>query len=407
MLATQEIKLEKIIPKWPTKKLSEVCKILDNKRKPINSSERETRIANKLKSSLFPYYGATGQVGYIDDYLIEGEYVLLGEDGAPFLESFKDKAYLVHGKIWVNNHAHILLANGSNKFLCYYLNQINYREFVSGTTRLKLNQSMMREIPVLDPPLPEQHRIVQKIEELFSELDYAITTLKTTQQQLQTYRQSVLKHAFEGHFTGGMKGWNNVRLADVADLKGGVTKGKKLDGKPTINLPYLRVANVQDGYLDLTEIKQIQVEPADLEKYRLIENDILFTEGGDKDKLGRGTIWRNQIKDCIHQNHIFRARVKKEIILPKFLEYITKTQKSRTYFYKVAKQTTNLASINMTQLSNLEFEIPDLKKQEIILNEIETRLSESDYLLQTINQQLTHAESLRQSVLQRAFSGEL
>lgn len=126
---------------WVTSKLGIVCEVLDSQRSPINSEERKKRVVGKPQEELFPYFGATGQVGFIDDFLLDGESILLGEDGAPFLEPFRDKAYVVNGKIWVNNHAHILRSFTSNKFLCHYLNQVDYGDFVTGTTRLKLNQS--------------------------------------------------------------------------------------------------------------------------------------------------------------------------------------------------------------------------------------------------------------------------
>ncbi|MFW5957978.1 MAG: restriction endonuclease subunit S, partial [Desulfosalsimonas sp.] len=186
---------------WSVAALEDVCEILDRERLPVNVKDREKRIAGKNKDQLFPYYGATGQVGWIDDYIFEGEYILIGEDGAPFLDAFKDKAYIVNGRFWVNNHAHILKAYISSNLLCHYLNQIDYMPFVTGTTRLKLNQASMKQIPVAIPSPAEQKEIVAKIEELFSELDSGIESLKKAREQLKTYRQAVLKHAFEGKLT--------------------------------------------------------------------------------------------------------------------------------------------------------------------------------------------------------------
>ena len=142
-------------------KLSSVCDILDNLRKPINSSERELRITNKTTDKLFPYYGATGQVGWIDDYLTDGEYILIGEDGAPFLDRYKAKAYLIKGKSWVNNHAHILKAKKGiteNKFILHYLNSFNYHGYVNGTTRLKLTKGSLIKIPVPKPDISQQEK---------------------------------------------------------------------------------------------------------------------------------------------------------------------------------------------------------------------------------------------------------
>ena len=174
----------------------QAVEIWDTLRKPVNAKERQSRIEGKDIGELYPYYGATGQVGYIDGYISDGEYVLLGEDGAPFLQPTATKAYLIHGKAWVNNHAHVLRSKYNNAFLCYYLNSFDYQGFVSGTTRLKLTQAAMKQIPIPAPPLSEQERIVARIEEMFSQLDASVAELKMAKERLKAYQQAVLKEAF-------------------------------------------------------------------------------------------------------------------------------------------------------------------------------------------------------------------
>ena len=154
---------------WAEFPLYAICEILDSQRKPVNSKEREKRV-EKAKT-LYPYYGATGQVGLIDNYILDGDYLLLGEDGAPFLDRYANKAYSVSGRIWVNNHAHILKPRINPTYMMYYLNAIQYRPYVTGTTRLKLTQEVMRNIPVLVPPLAEQARIISRVEQLFRVID--------------------------------------------------------------------------------------------------------------------------------------------------------------------------------------------------------------------------------------------
>ena len=162
---------------WVTCRLEQVAEILDNLRKPINASERESRIKNRKIDELYPYYGATGQVGLIDDYVVNGHYLLLGEDGAPFLDKNAIKAYSISGKGWVNNHAHILSPKIDFEFLQYSLNQIDYSEYVNGSTRLKLTQTDMRSIKIMLPPLAEQERIKSKIQTLFSQLHLIMESL--------------------------------------------------------------------------------------------------------------------------------------------------------------------------------------------------------------------------------------
>ncbi len=182
-------------------RLDDCVDVLDSKRVPINATEREQRTEGKPESALIPYYGATGKVGWIDDYLFDEELLLLGEDGAPFLESNKNKAYVIRGKSWVNNHAHVLRAvDGvtSNSDVCHYLNLFDFHEYVTGTTRLKLNQSQMNKIPIPLAPLPEQHRIVTEIEKQFTRLDAGSAAVKRAQANLKRYKAAVLKAACEG-----------------------------------------------------------------------------------------------------------------------------------------------------------------------------------------------------------------
>jgi len=301
------------------------------------------------------------------------------------------------------------------KFIFYYMQTVH----ITFDTHKRYWISVFSKLPVPSPPLPEQHSIVSKIEELLSDLENGKQQLQTAQQQLKIYRQSLLKWAFEGRFgfaqrpsnsvkNGELpKGWKWVKLNDICNIIGGVTKGKNYKGKATIHLPYLRVANVQDGYLDLKVIKTIEVLSSDLEKYRLHYGDILYTEGGDKDKLGRGTIWKNEIQDCIHQNHIFRARPLSDNISSKYIAYYSQSKLAKDYFFKHGKQTTNLASINLTILSNLELPITSFEEQHLIVLELESKLTVCDKIEETIIQSLQQAETLRQSILKKAFEGRL
>ena len=189
---------------WVVAPLDAVADVLDFEREPVNSSERESRTTGKAARDLYPYFGATGQVGFIDSFRSEGERVLLGEDAAPFLDPTKDKAYLATGRFWVNNHAHVLSGAGElihNRFLCYQLNVVDYHPFVTGSTRLKLTSAAMRQIPLVVAPAAEQTRIVAKLEELLSDLDAGVAELKAAQKKLQQYRQSLLKAAVEGALT--------------------------------------------------------------------------------------------------------------------------------------------------------------------------------------------------------------
>ena len=197
------------------------------------------------------------------------------------------------------------------------------------------------------------------------------------------------------------KGWEIVSLEKVAKIQTGLAKGKK-DQKNVVSLPYLRVANVQDGYLDLSEIKEIEVDSSQVNRYLLQNEDILLTEGGDFDKLGRGGIWHCQINPCLHQNHVFAVRVNRENLIPYFFAQQVSSFYGKAYFLSCAKQTTNLASINSTQLKKFPVLLPPLLEQCKIV-EILGIWDESIDLLERL---IGKTRSRKQGLMQQLLTGK-
>ena len=352
-----------------------------------------------------------------------------------------------------------------DRFIFYFvLND----EFVSKLNPLQRGTSypavrdadvLSQEVPL--PPLPEQRRIVAEIEKHFARLDASVAALKRVHANLKRYRASVLKAACEGTLvpteaelaraerrdyepadlllsrilserrarwesqekrrgkykepvgpdTTGLpdlpEGWVWARLAQVSDLKGGATKGRRYSaGELLTEVPYLRVANVQRGYLDLSEIKMIEVTQGVAYQLELVPGDILFTEGGDRDKLGRGWVWKGEIDGCIHQNHVFRSRLLLSEMHPEFVSWWGNSF-GQTFFEQSGKQTTNLASINLSVLSSFPVPLPPLAEQRRIVADVERRLSVIQQAEAAVEANLTRAERLRQSILKQAFSGKL
>lgn len=162
-------------------------------------------------------------------------------------------------------------------------------------------------------------------------------------------------------------GWNILKLQKVATVQTGLAVNAETDRQDPVRLPYLRVANVQDGRLDLSEIKMISVSRSQIERYSLQAGDVLMTEGGDFDKLGRGAVWNGQIAPCLHQNHVFAVRPDNTVILSAFLAAYCESEAGKRYFLSCSKQTTNLASINSTQLKDLPVVVPPVTEQIRIL----------------------------------------
>ena len=158
--------------------------------------------------------------------------------------------------------------------------------------------------------------------------------------------------------------WTEVSLESISDIVSGITKGRKIKTAELREVPYMAVSNVKNGYIDWTTVKTIEVTEQELNQYRLLPDDVLMTEGGDPDKVGRGAIIREPLENCIHQNHIFRVRLNERVVLPVFFAEYLQHQRAKRYFLGCAKQTTGIASINMKQLRNLPVLMPPLELQQ-------------------------------------------
>lgn len=248
-------------------------------------------------------------------------------------------------------------------FLAHYLrSEIFQREknkYCSGATQKAINNGSFRKLKAPSYLLDEQKKIARI-------LDCADALRQKRKQSLQLFDE-FLRATFLDIFGDPMineKRWSLDLLTNIAEIASGVTKGRKLNQQETVSVPYMRVANVQDGYIDIAEIKEIIVLPSDVKKYRLQKGDVLLTEGGDPDKLGRGAVWDHDVPNCIHQNHIFRVRIKsQDHIKPLFLSWLIGSEYGKRYFLRAAKQTTGIATINSTQLKNFPVQIPSIDLQ--------------------------------------------
>ncbi|MEU7300674.1 restriction endonuclease subunit S [Streptomyces sp. NPDC007206] len=162
-----------------------------------------------------------------------------------------------------------------------------------------------------------------------------------------------------------------ARLSDLAEVTGGVTLGRTIPDAASVELPYLRVANVQDGYIDTSDLKTVRVLQSEVQRYAVLKGDVLLTEGGDFDKLGRGAVWDGRVSPCLHQNHLFRVRCNPAKLLPEYLSIYLASDGGRRYFLSIAKQTTNLATINSSQLKQMPIPCPGLDEQRRIVEVLE------------------------------------
>ena len=393
---------------WEYLPLAEAVEICDSMRKPINNTERQKRISGKYQDQLFPYYGATGKVGFIDDFITDGEFVLLGEDGAPFLDSFAPKAYIITGKTWVNNHAHILKSKLNNKFLCYYLNSFNYKGYVSGTTRLKLTQGEMKKIPIPVPSLPEQERIVAKIEELFSQLDAAVAELKSVKEKLAIYRQAVLKEAFDIalKFTEKTMAIEDFLTTERKGMATGPfgTMLKKHEHKQS-GVPMLGIENIGKGkFVDGNKIFVTPEKAKELKSFALETSDIIISRSGT---VGEICAVPARMQGALLSTNLMRVSLNSQKVLSEYFIYMFQSKGVVLDQVKELCKGSTRIFLNQTILKSIKFPIPSIPKQKQIIDQIESQISICNNIEQTVNTALQQATALRQSILKQAFEGNL
>ena len=229
-----------------------------------------------------------------------------------------------------------------------------------GVAQNNINLTILRGMEIPVPAIDEQRIIVEQLEMVAAQIKQAETQLA----KLDSLVKSRFVEMFEesDRYNGSV-----YRLADIGEIASGITKGRKARDKELFETPYLSTANVQAGRLDLSVIKTIDATMPEIEKFRLAEGDVLMTEGGDPDKVGRGAVAHNLPKNCIHQNHVFRVRLNRVILYPEYFEMFLQSPGCREYFFRASKQTTGIATINKTQLRNMQVLVPPIKAQEEFL----------------------------------------
>ncbi|MDT9002330.1 restriction endonuclease subunit S [Paucibacter sp. APW11] len=304
----------------------------------------------------------------------------------------------------------------STRYLAYALASPNVQQHfldtAKGTAQKGIYLKALGALELLIAPPAEQTRIADHLDTLLARIKACNDHLDAIPGLLKRFRQAVLDAATLGNLTADWREvncsepWTPVSLRDIAQVIGGVTKDSKKQSVADEEVPYLRVANVQRGYLDLAEIKTIRVPKAKLESLLLQPGDILFNEGGDLDKLGRGWIWEGQITRCTFQNHVFRARLLDPRNEPKFISWWGNSR-GLDYFIRSGKQTTNLASINKTMLEALPISLPSPEEQKEIVRCVETLFGIADRIEVRYLAAKSLANRLAPQSLAKAFRGDL
>lgn len=280
--------------------------------------------------------------------------------------------------------------------------------------------SEMKNIVIPFPSLHEQTQIARFLDHETAKIDALIREQERLIELLQEKRQAVISHAVtkgmdpnvpmkdsEVEWLGEVPvHWRVGKLRWYATIQGGVAKGKDYEEQKTVSLPYLRVANVQAGYVDLTEVKNIAVLESEIARYRLRHGDVLMNEGGDNDKLGRGTVWKAEIEPCLHQNHVFAIRPNGHL-KPEWLAMFTQSSRARSYFFLNSKQSTNLASISSSNVMNLDLPMPPVQEQEEILRLLEAELQKFIGLQKQADNGIQLLTERRSALISAAVTGKI
>lgn len=312
------------------------------------------------------------------------------------------------------------------RFLTWQLRSLELGKLDSSTATPSLRREDLEAQEVLVPSLEEQRRIVAILEDHLSRLDAADSYLAAASRRLAALQDRLIRRAVTGaDFGAGVAtelpavgtddgllpplpvDWEWARLGDVADVAGGVTKDAKKQNDPSfVEVPYLRVANVQRGHLNLDTVTTIRVPPARAEALRLRRGDVLLNEGGDRDKLARGWVWDGQIDDCIHQNHVFRARITDARLTPEFLSF-TANSFGGPWAERNGKQSVNLASISLKVIRQMPVIVPARGEAEAAVSRLTEQLAGTARLRDGVDVARARCTALRRSLLAAAFSGRL
>ncbi len=425
---------------WNVEPLGSCVDVLDRLRKPVNGKERESRHGS------VPYYGATGRVGWIDEPLFNEELILLGEDGAPFLDKSKPIAYLIDGPSWVNNHAHVLRARGSvttNRYMKHYLDSFDYTDFVQGSTRDKLNQGAMKEIPVLLPPLDVQNQIVQLIEEVEKSRASAASHLAAARLTIERFRQAVLAAACSGRLTADWRGQNTEPSSVVQVLSELRSKRKERKQREqavslllpelpetyviaslgecavmleygtsqkcvtdsTSGVPVLRMGNIQHGQLDFGDLKYCSVD-GEIIRLMLEPGDLLFNRTNSPELVGKSAVYQSDVPASF-ASYLIRVRFDNRAALPEFVNYWLNSAWGRAWAQLAKTDGVSQSNINGSKLALMPVLLPPIDEQGVIVERVSRMLMVADAIHARVESASSAVDKSSQAVLAKAFRGQL
>ncbi len=319
----------------------------------------------------------------------------------------------------------ILRTQEDKRYICYVSQCDGYKHTVEddakGTTMKRISRTNLGNIVMPLPPILQQHRIANYLDRKCSQIDAIIARQQEVIEKLKAYKLSVITEAVTKGLNPDVpmkdsgiewigkipEHWIVSQLKYYASLRSGLTLGKKYppDSK-LIEVPYLRVANVQGDYIKLDDVATAFVQQEEIDKYSLHKGELLLTEGGDRDKLGRGCIWNGEIQPCLHQNHVFAVTTDTGKLSTEYLNYVTSSNVARTYFDYTAKKTTNLASTNSTTILQFKLPIPPIEEQGTIVSYLDTKCAKINSWLNNTELVISKLQDYKKSLIYEVVTGK-
>lgn len=302
--------------------------------------------------------------------------------------------------------AHAIVRDGlvDAKFLFWYLRSIrnDLRTAGKGGTQQNISQTVIKALPIPVPPVDVQRRLVGMLEVQMSRLDAGTESLRVALRKLQQYRGLCLQVAGDR----GEEAGRFLALSEIAEIQGGIQKQPKRTPRAN-HYPFLRVANVLRGRLDLRDVHRVELFGDELDRLRLSKGDLLIVEGnGSPSQIGRMAVWDGSITDCVHQNHIIRARLGPDV-LPEWAQIVWNSPAGQEAVRTVASSTSGLYTLSVSKVGRITIPVPSLADQKILIGEVDRALSVSEQMEAEMVANIHRADALKGAILTQAFRGTL
>ena len=411
---------------WSLKRLQSQLVEVNEKNSPVKTTqilsltnklgvipyEDKGNQGNKSKEDLSDY-----KIAYPDSIVANSMNILIGSVGLSQYYGCVSPVYYV-----------FRAKEGANiKFLSYLFStslfQRELRKYANDILeiRLRVSSSNILKQKVALPTSEEQLMIVSCLDKKIKQLDLLISEVKASIEDYKSWKVSIIYEAVTKGLNldvemkdSGIEwigevpsSWHITKIRNFVSIRSGITLGKQYSaGTQLVPRPYLRVANVKAEYLDLNDVATIMVTKEEAEKYALSPGELLMTEGGDRDKLGRGTIWNGEIPECLQQNHVFAVRVNEKYMLTEYLSYLTASPVGRVYFDITAKKTTNLASTNSTTILQFTVPVPSLEEQRKIVEMLNQKCASINEVIDEKQKLIDDLESYKKSLIFEVVTGK-